>query len=227
VPYRHDRHEVQNFLDVLRADGVPVVDDHLEAWLSEEERLFADRFLADAGIAPGTPVVAIHPFAANAERAWHEDNFIEVATRLQCLHGVRVILFGGERDRELAGHMRERISPEPVMAVGSTTLRQTMALLGRCRLLVCNDSGVMHLGAALKVPLVAIFGPQSPVKFGPWGKSCRVVYGKFPCSPCRQKFFTECKPSPRGRPECVESITVQRVLDEIESLEGDLRYAGE
>lgn len=52
------------------------------------------------------------------------------------------------------------------MVVGSTTLRQTLAILARCRLLVCNDSGIMHLGAALGVPLVAVFGPQSPVKFG-------------------------------------------------------------
>lgn len=215
VPYRHDRHEVQNFLDVLRGDGVQVVDDHLEAWISPEEDRFAEEYLAARGVLPDTPLMAIHPFAANQIRAWHEDNFVEVANRLQGTHGGRVILFGGGRDGELAARLRERISPEPVMAVGSTTLRQTMALLARCRLLVCNDSGIMHLGAALGVPLVAIFGPQSPVKFGPWGKNCRVVYSEFPCSPCKQKFFTECTPSPRGKPECVESVTVQRVMDEI------------
>lgn len=217
VPYRNDRHEVQNFLDVLRADGVKVEDDYLEAWLSPEERRFAEEYLAGRGVRPDEPLMAIHPFAANRTRGWHEDNFIEAANRLQRLHGGRIVLFGGGRDEEFADYMLERISPEPVMAVGSTTLRQTMALLARCRLLVCNDSGIMHLGAALGVSLVAIFGPQSPVKFGPWGKSCRVVYGEFPCSPCRQKFFQECKPSPRGKPECVESITVQRVLDEIET----------
>ena len=215
VPYRHDRHEVQNFLDVLRADGVQVEDDHLEAWLSPEEGRFAEEYLTARGVSPDAPLMAIHPFAANQTRAWHEDNFVEIANRLQQLYGGRILLFGGGRDGELAGSMGERISPEPVMAVGSTTLRQTMAILARCRLLVCNDSGIMHLGAALGVPLVAIFGPQSPVKFGPWGKSCRVVYSEFPCSPCKQKFFTECKPSPRGKPECVESIAVQRVMDEI------------
>lgn len=218
VPYRHDRHEVRNFLDVLRADGLKVDDDHLEAWLSPEEKHFAEEYLAARGVPPDEPLMALHPFAANRTRGWHEDTFIEVANRLQCLHGGRIILFGGGRDGEAADYMRARISPEPVTAVGSTTLRQTMALLARCRLLVCNDSGIMHLGAALGVPLVAIFGPQSPVKFGPWGGNCRVVYSGFPCSPCRQKFFTECRPSPRGKPECVESITFQRVLDEAETL---------
>lgn len=104
------------------------------------------------------------------------------------------------------------------MAVGTTSLRQSMALLARCRLLVCNDSGVMHLAAALNIPLVAIFGPQSPVKFGPWGENCRVVYRKVSCSPCRQRFFKECEPSLRGKPECLEALTVEEVLEQISSL---------
>ncbi|ACM20466.1 ADP-heptose--lipopolysaccharide heptosyltransferase [Geotalea daltonii FRC-32] len=212
VPYRHDQHEVQNFLDVLRADGVPVADDHLEAWISAEEQQFADQYMAEHGVGADEQLLAVHPFAANPVRGWHEDNFVEVANRLQRLYKARIVLFGGGRDVERAQYMRQRISPEPVMVVGSTTLRQTMAILARCQLLVCNDSGIMHLGAALGVPLVAIFGPQSPVKFGPWGKGCRVEYSEFKCSPCRQKFFTECKPSPRGKPECVEAVQIEQVI---------------
>jgi len=223
VPYRHDRHEVENFLEVLRADDVPVNDDYLEAWLAPDEVRFAGEFLQERGVQPGEILIGIHPFAANQTRAWHEDNFIAVAKALQERSKVRIILFGGERDVEPARLFLERLSPAPVMAVGTTSLRQTMALLARCRLLVCNDSGIMHLGAALKIPLVAVFGPQSPVKFGPWGAKCRVVYGKFPCSPCRQKFFQECEPSPRGKPECLEAVTVRAVLDEIESVAHELR----
>jgi len=211
VPYRHDQHEVQNFLDVLRADGVPVHDDHLEAWLGDDERRFADAFLDDHGIGAAQRLVAIHPFATNKPRAWHEDNFIALANRLQA-DGARVIVFGGPGDTADAAPLRERIVPAPVMAVGATTLRQTMALLERCELLVCNDSGIMHLGAALRRPLVALFGPQSPQKFGPWGDGCAVVTKRFACSPCRQKFFQECEPSPRGKPACIEAISVDDVI---------------
>jgi heptosyltransferase-2 len=227
VPYRHDQHEVQNFLDVLRADGIPVEDDFLEGWISPEEEKFAKEYLAERGISKDEPLLAIHPFAANRARGWHEDNFIELANRFQNTHGARVVIFGGNGDREPAEYLRGKIFPEPVMAVGSTTIRQTMAILARCRLLVCNDSGIMHLGAAIGVPLVAIFGPQSPVKFGPWGESCRVVYSAFPCSPCRQKFFKECKPSPRGKPECIETIIVEQVVEEMEILWGEARHATE
>jgi heptosyltransferase-2 len=218
VAYRHDQHEVQNFLDVLRADGVPVHDDHLEAWLSAEERDFADRFLAAAGVQPGETIIGIHPFAANPPRAWHPDNFAELAGALQERYDARILFFGGPRDAAAMPALRAALTTPPLEAVGATTLRQTMALLARCRLLVCNDSGIMHLAAALQLPLVALFGPQAPLKFGPWGEQCRVVSSEFPCSPCRQKFFTECQPSQRGRPECLEAISVEQVLAAVEAL---------
>jgi heptosyltransferase-2 len=213
VPYRHDRHEVLNFLDVLRADGVPVFDDHLEAWISPEETAAAEGFLAQRGAAPGEPLVAIHPFCANQTRAWHEDGFVATANALQERAGVRILLLGGKRDREMAGRIAGKIRPAPVTAVGETDLRQSMALLSKCDLLICNDSGIMHLAAALDLPLIALFGPQSPVKFGPWGRRCRILYKRFPCSPCRQRFFEECDPSPRGKPMCMETISVDEVIE--------------
>lgn len=217
VPYRHDQHEVQNFLDVLRADGVPVIDDYLEAWLTDDEKAFAVDYLRSAGVSASDTVIALHPFTANPPRAWHHENFIELANRLQMLYDAKILIFGGKRDVPLAEMLREGINPEPVMAVGTTTLRQSMALLGRCNMLVCNDSGIMHLAAAMRVPLVALFGPQSPVKFGPWGKSCRAIYRAFPCSPCKQKFFEECKPSVRMKPACIEDITIDEVVREIKN----------
>jgi heptosyltransferase-2 len=165
-------------------------------------------------VVPGERIVAIHPFCANQTRAWHEDGFVATANALQERSGVRILLLGGSRDREMAGRIAGEIRPAPVTAVGETDLRQSMALLSKCALLICNDSGIMHLAAALDLPLIALFGPQSPVKFGPWGKRSRILYKQFPCSPCRQKFFEECDPSPRGKPMCMETITVDEVVGE-------------
>lgn len=222
VPYRHDQHEVLNFLDVLRADNMPVVDDYLEAWLTEEEKSFADNFLQNCGITNGEKIIALHPFTANPPRAWHLDNFSELANKLQQKYAARILIFGGKRDAENVELLQKSINPQPVIAIGNTTLRETMALLSRCTLLVCNDSGIMHLAAALRVPLVALFGPQSPVKFGPWGDKCRVIYKHLSCSPCRQKFFEECNPSKRNVPECMEAISASEVLQEIRSVVDEL-----
>lgn len=211
VKYRHDQHEVENFLDVLRADGIAVKDDYLEAWLTAEERAFADRFFAVAGVKPAEMVIGIHPFAANPVRAWQLDDFLEVANYLQGKYGARLLFFGGPRDSGALPDIRAALKVPPLEAIGATTLRQSMALLSRCQLLICNDSGIMHLAASLQVPLVALFGPQSPLKFGPWGKNSRFIYKDFPCSPCKQKFFSECEPSARNKPGCIEAITVAEV----------------
>jgi heptosyltransferase II len=220
VPYRHDQHEVQNFLDVLHADNIPILDNYLEAWLTDAEKAFADNFLKQAGITENRKLVALHPFTANPPRAWHLDNFIELANSLHEKFHARILILGGKRDTSHVEYLNEKITPKPVMAIGTTTLRESMALLDRCRLLVCNDSGIMHLATAMQIPLVAIFGPQSPGKFGPWGEKSRVIYKSFPCSPCKQKFFQECKPSDRMSPECVEAIQVAEVMEEIERFGG-------
>lgn len=213
VQYKHNQHEVQNFLDVLRIDGIEIKDDYLELWLSEEERGYAEDFFYKNKL--NDKVIAIHPFAANPKRAWHIDNFIEVSNKLG-EKGYQTIFFGGKRERNFIDYIKSKAKFNPVLLIGETNIRQTMAILSMCKGLVCNDSGIMHLGSALNIPLVAIFGPQSPVKFGPYSKKAKVIYKAFPCSPCKQKFFKECEPSERMTPSCVEAVTLEEVMNKIE-----------
>lgn len=213
VPYRHDQHEVRNFLDVLRADGIDAQDDFLEIWTTPEEDAAAAKLLADAGVPAGKGLVALHPFAAISRRGWPLENFAELAGLLQA-QGFTPVVLGAPGDRKNFDKVRELFGEGTADLVGKCPLRVTMALMKRCSLFVGNDSGVMHLAAASGIPLVALFGPQSPVKFGPWSERAVVMYKGFPCSPCRQKFFTECEPSPRMRPACVEAITVEEVFRE-------------
>ena len=217
VPYLHDQHEVQNFLDVLRADGVPVTDDYLEYWTNSTEEASADELLAQNGVERNEKLVALHPFSSITERGWHLDNFAALATRLTAA-GYRPLVLGAPNDRGLFDTAANLFGTISVDLVGKSSLRVTMALLKRCALFVGNDSGIMHLAAAAGIPLVAIFGPQSPVKFGPWNEQATVLYAKFTCSPCRQKFFSECRPSPHGKPDCIESITLEGVVAACEQL---------
>ncbi|MRR53235.1 MAG: lipopolysaccharide heptosyltransferase II [Deltaproteobacteria bacterium] len=214
VQYRHDQHEMQNFLDVLRADGVTVSDDYLEFWSTPEEDAAAGKLLADAGISAAKEIVALHPFASNPHRGWPFEDFASLAALLRA-QGFVTLVLGAPSDRNAFECVRDLFGQETVDLVGRCNLRVTMALLKRCALFVGNDSGIMHLAAAANIPMVALFGPQSPVKFGPWSSQARAVYRDFPCSPCKQKFFTECEPSPRMRPACVEAITVDDVFREV------------
>jgi heptosyltransferase-2 len=212
VPYSHECHEVQNFLEVLRSDGLAVTDDFLELWTTREEEHAAQALLRNEGVEPSETLVAIHPFSAVVERGWPLENFAEVAASLR-KSGCRVLLLGGPGDRAPFDSVRHLFSGNAVDLIGKSTLSETAALLKKTSLFIGNDSGLMHVAAAAGVPLVAIFGPQSPVKFGPWSKKARVLYKGLACSPCRQKFFTECRPSERMRPACVEAVTVAEVLD--------------
>ena len=213
VPYRHDLHEIENFLAVLKADGVAVSDDQLELWTKSEEDAKAARVLVEAGVGASEQLVALHPFSAVVERGWPLENFAELAALL-VEKGYRPIVLGGPGDKERFAAVYHVFPKKAVSLVGKLTIRETVALIKKSSLFVGNDSGIMHVAAATGIPLVALFGPQSPLKFGPWSKKSVVIYKQFPCSPCGQKFFTECKPSARMRPACVEEITVAEVLQE-------------
>ncbi len=211
VPYRQDRHEVENFLAVLRADGVEISDDYLECWTTAGEDAAAESLLADAGMAGAKKLAAIHPFAANPLRGWPLEDFAALAVRLR-EQGIATLVLGAPGDRGMFDEARPLFGQDAIDLVGKCSIRLTMALLRRCALFIGNDSGLMHIAAAAGTPLVALFGPQSPVKFGPWSERASVIYKKFACSPCRQKFFTECEPSARRRPACIEAIAVDEVF---------------
>jgi heptosyltransferase-2 len=220
VPYRHDRHEVDNFLEVLRADGVKVEDDFLEIWTTVQEEDRANRVLADAGVTSSEQKAMIHPFSAVPQRGWPLENFAELAIRLSKEAGCRPLVVGGTGDIETFKKVKPLFGEGTVDLVGKCTLRETIALLKQCVLFVGNDSGIMHLAAAAGTPLVALFGPQSPVKFGPWSRRARMIYKGMECSPCRQKFFSECEPSSRMRPACMEAISVEEVFQESVTIAG-------
>jgi heptosyltransferase-2 len=148
------------------------------------------------------------------QRGWPLENFAELAILLSREAGYRPVVVGGPGDVEAFKIVRHLFKDVIVDLVGKGNVRETIALIKQSKLFVGNDSGIMHLAAAAGTPLVALFGPQSPVKFGPWSDRARVIYKGLSCSPCKQRFFLECDPSPRMRPACMEAISVEEVYQE-------------
>lgn len=185
-----------------------------EIWTSPEEEERIARILADAGATSSDRIAAIHPFSAVTQRGWPLENYAELATRLGKAGNFRTLILGGPGDVGAFTSVKQLFGDSNIDLVGKCSLRDTIALLKRCSLFVGNDSGIMHLAAAANTPLVALFGPQSPVKFGPWSTRAQVIYKGMACSPCRQKFFSECEPSARMRPACMEAISVEEVFQE-------------
>jgi len=99
-------------------------------------------------------------------------------------------------------------------------LPEVATLLERCDLFIGNDSGMMHLASMVNTPVVGIYGPGSPLTSGPFmdPEKIEIVSKNFDCSPCRQKFFKECKPSPHNKPYCLEDISVKDVAEAVDRL---------
>ncbi|MDD2944137.1 MAG: glycosyltransferase family 9 protein, partial [bacterium] len=212
VPYRSEQHEVLSFLDVLKADGIPVNDDYLESWVTPQETDDAEKLLAETG-ADKSRLLAIHPFGSIYEKTWPIERFAETATKLQEQFGLKPVILGAKGDLPGFEKFRHLFPEGSCDLVGKCGIRITQAVLHKSTFFLGNDSGVMHLAAAAGLPLVAIFGPTSPARFGPWGGETHVLYSAFPCSPCRQKYFTECEPAAEGRPACIDTISVNKVHD--------------
>lgn len=140
-------------------------------------------------------------------KRWPMDRYAEVMRDLSARWPeVEWVLFGAPNETAMGEELSKMISPvRHTNLVGKTSLEGLIEQLGRCRMLLTNDTGTMHLAAALGVPTVSIFGSTEPVLTGALGPKHLVVRHHVPCSPC---FKREC---PFGHYECMTGVTPQRV----------------
>ena len=221
VPYAGDRHMVEFYLDLPRAIGADTADKSIMLPLAPEYAAWATEYLRDRGLErDGKPVVILSPGRSEAWHfiRWAEENFVTAAEALHRKHGAHVLLMGGSAEAAIAERIESGLAARQVPAintVGKTSLKQSQALLQQADLLVCNDSGPMHLGAAMDVPTLAIFGPANPARWGPYGPEHRVVRLDLDCSPCL--FMGKVEKCPRQLLEClhVPVEAVVRVADEM------------
>jgi len=117
-------------------------------------------------------------------KQWHVEGYAEVARWLINKAKVRVAIFG-EKENTVQAEEAAKISGVGIVNMcGKTSIGELQWLLKRCTVLITNDTGTMHLAAALEVPMVALFGPTSPNNFGPKSEIHRIIQGEAQCSPC-------------------------------------------
>ncbi len=204
-------HHAKQFAAVLSPFGVALEDEPLSFPLGDEDKAQAENILSEAGLL-GKPFAVFHIGASKPPRAWHAGRFGEVGKALLERRGLTPVLVGGPGDAAVHARFREAC-PVAVDLAGKTTLRSMAAVVAKAALFAGNDSGPMHVAAAVGVPVVAVFGPGAPHKTEPYLPSARfrVIYAALPCSPCRQAFWQECQPSKAGKPPCLEAISPEAV----------------
>ena len=190
--------------------------------LSGADRSFAASLLATLGWPAGAPLVFVNPAAKKTPRAWSGDRFVRLVEMLLVRHaGLRVLVHEHHPFRAPDEWNRD----PRIGVVRGVTLVELAAVLERCVLYAGNDSGPMHLAAALGVPTVGIYGSSSPALTSPApalvtrdGCGHTAVTASLPCAPCRERFFEECpsSPTPDGRPPCLDQVTVEMVVAAID-----------
>lgn len=220
-PYEPARHVATNARDlVARAAARPPVSTPLER--SVGPKLIPPADAVDrARTVLGTnrrPLIGLHVAGGRESKQWHVDRFAAAARHLARAHNATVVLTGGPADRPFVDLARRALHDVPfVDASGALDLPTLAALLSELDLFITSDTGPMHLAAAMGTPIVALFGPADPRRYGPLSTRARVVRVDLPCSPCGRVRL----PPERCRghvPDCMDGITVDAVVTAAEDL---------
>jgi heptosyltransferase-2 len=199
---------VEHLLDLVELLGGNRKDCEAEVFLSDKELQWASKALSNKGIGEHTLIVAIHPGAYYLSQRWSTERFGELARRIFEQYEAKVILFGSRDGKDLVKKVKE-VAGKKVQDFSGLRLREFMALLSRCHLLICNNSGPLHIASALKVSTVSMIGPTVTPLWLPSGRHDVVINKRLSCSPCNR---VVCK----GH-ECMESITVDEVFEAVQS----------
>jgi heptosyltransferase-2 len=208
-------HQAYYYLGILSGSGL------IESWksptpldirlpLMPEYGRKAQAILNSLGSGAEELILGLNPgaFYGGAKR-WLTDRYAAVADALAAKYKCRVLIFGAANERRIADEIAAAMSHKPFDLAGQTALGELMGLLSECDLLITNDSGTMHLAAALDVPQLAIFGSTSAMATGPLSSAAEVIRHSVDCSPC---FLRECPIDFR----CMKAVTVKEVLQAAE-----------
>jgi heptosyltransferase-2 len=206
-------HQTGYYLKMLEGAGMATWGQSLELHLGAADRRQASRILASHEITAGRPLIGLNPSATfGPAKQWFPERYAALGERLHRRHDAAIVIFGGPADRELGQSIAAMMACPAIDLSGRTRLGEAMALIDRCSAFVTNDSGLMHVAAALGTPLVAIFGSTNATTTSPYSPTSRIVRVPIECSPCMQPVC------PLGHMNCMREVTVEMVCAAVEGL---------
>ena len=216
VRWERSRHEVRRNLELLRPLGIDPAASSGKLWVSWDgsDSDQVDRRFSEYGIMKNDRVVGIAPGSVWATKRWTPEGFAAVVDALIARYHRKVLLLGSRDDAPVVEAVMARCKEKPVNFAGRTTLRQLAAALKRCELLITNDNGAMHVGAAQGVPIVAVFGSTTlGLGYGPYTDRASVVERSLNCRPCGKHGHAKC---PLGHFNCMKQIGPEEVMEAAE-----------
>ena len=230
-------HETTRNLDVLNRAGIPTPVQTPTFSVTAEDKAWAADFLAARGVHAawrgtgprptkelqvnaarrGTgsrptkePLVAIHPGSPVALKRWRPERYAKLADWLVAQKRAKIIFVGVDAEMPIIAEIQALMREKSFNIAGKTSLTQLASILQLCQLFIGNDSGPMHLAAAVGIPTIGLYGPGDPGRFGPVGAQCQTLRQKPDCPPC---LGTTCRFGGEG---CMSEIQVADVIQAID-----------
>lgn len=205
-------HQVEYYLGILHAMNWRAESRDPRLHIHDEYIGSSRSLLRSCGIEESDFLLGIGPGAAyGPSKRWSSTGFAAVADMAAERWGAKVAVLGSENERSIAEAVILAMKFPAVNLCGKTNLAEAAAVIGRCGAFVTNDSGLMHMAAAMDVPMVAVFGSTDPIATGPRSRKARVVRHPISCSPCLR---IDCSDGYR----CLDSIQPHEVWRELEGL---------
>ena len=212
-------YRVNYFHKILSPINSELAPDHYDSkWTNS--RMVSRNILRVVGLDREDLFITIHPGASKIERAWHAERFGILCQNIIKAYPVKIVLLGTYEEKLLLEKISSFCSSKNITIVTKFGLAEITQLLKVSQLFIGNDSGLLHMASLAGTPVVGIFGPGQAATTGPFVdvKKQEIVTRNYSCSPCKQRFFEECKPSIHRKPECLESISVKEVFEAIKKI---------
>ncbi len=214
------KHEVENFMDLLiplgiipAASQIPRDELQLEFFLTKSDREFRNTFWQENNLEDKT-VICFHPGCGEngKPREWHIDNYIDLGIKLHEYNpDVRIMITGTKLESVLCRRLKEGTKSFSIDTSGQITLEQTTALVERSRLMVCSNTGMLHISTCVGTKTIGLHGPTNPAKWGAFHENAVVIQSDKFCSPCLYLGHDYgC-----NSPTCMVHITVDEIYKQI------------
>ncbi|MFH1457590.1 MAG: lipopolysaccharide heptosyltransferase II [Candidatus Omnitrophota bacterium] len=204
-------HKVKRLIGRESSDKEPSVKDPFLQIKPDDEEFIYEIFRKN-NITAQDKIAVVAAGARSPIKRWGGDKFKELTSLLYASLGMKVILVGGQEDLAVHKFIADHSRPRPVDLTAKTSLAQLACLLRNSKILITNDSAVLHLASYLNIPVVAIFGPTDECKYGPWSRDSFVVKKEIFCRPCQK---AQCR---LGHLNCMHLIKVDDVLRQVKNV---------
>jgi len=217
-PHETIRHEVQRQLDLVGSAGCSTQNLRLSFRVPDGARRCAVERLQQAGLDLEKPWIAVHPGVSAPSRQYSPAGFAEAARQLAAEDGLQVVFTGSKQEAALVEQIREQAGVATLSAAGQLDLAELGGLIEAAPLLLSNNTGPVHIAAAVGTPVVDLYALTNP-QHTPWGVPNRVLNHDVPCKYC---YKSVC---PQGHHNCLRLVTPQEIVQAVRDLLAEVRGA--